>query len=324
VLHPEDDLRNNGKEQNATVVAETMKNANIKYSSTDNAMTDKNVRMHLKILRRLSVACVSQTNPQYKDSALFFADKIEDVFGRTSGCSAVINHHHVMDQFQSSIHDLADLRIVFENLFTVFLRGYNVKLSHRTASDSARVLLNMNKLPQQLLPKLPAYQALLKPFASLSAFHKHFPVGLDAEGEDIDPDKCPDIPSFSQESLDSLINDILVPMFKNKKYQTLSGKNGPLAMDFVVEVLPTIERNYELECAQRAQTEAGKTNFDEVPVIADDNLTEKEVELYTKQWADWKDNYLGEVASDIIKKNLVPLCWDDSRLLQKVRINNNY
>ena len=64
-----------GKTGNAVIVVEFMETHGIRWASTDTKMSVANVRLHLRLLRRCSMAVVDQGNPQYPDNALFFLRK---------------------------------------------------------------------------------------------------------------------------------------------------------------------------------------------------------------------------------------------------------
>ena len=59
----------------ATRLCDYLTNYEIQWADGDTKMTVQNVRLHLRILRRLSMAVVDETAPSYKDSALFFFDR---------------------------------------------------------------------------------------------------------------------------------------------------------------------------------------------------------------------------------------------------------
>ena len=155
-----------------------MEQHKIVFGSTDSTMTVPTIRLHLRILRRLSMAVVDTGAPVYQGSALYFFDKNEEIWGRTATQVALQESCRSFDSFQSALQNLEDLREASKNLHLLLLRGYNVKLTGRGIAELARGLVLYSKIPASLLPRFPKYADLLKPFGSLEAFHAEFPEGM--------------------------------------------------------------------------------------------------------------------------------------------------
>ena len=148
------------------------------FGSADSTMTVATIRLHLRILRRLSLAVLDTGAPAYKDSALYYFDRNEEIFGRKGTQVALQENCRSFDSFQSALPNLDDLREASKNLHLLLLRGYNIKLTGRGIAELARGLVLYSKIPTSLVPRFPRYVDILKPFGSLQAFHKAFPQGL--------------------------------------------------------------------------------------------------------------------------------------------------
>ena len=82
------------------------------------------------------------------------------------------------------------------------------------------------------------------PFKSLRNFHAAFPCGLHDTGLPVKSAEQAEYPIFAQESLDKLVQDILIPLFTGKRMQSLMSQNQgqQLQLPFVKDVLPELER----------------------------------------------------------------------------------
>jgi len=81
-LRAKDSLSNRGLQNSAVALVELFERSGLKWASNDTKMSVANVRLHLRVLRRLSLAVLDQANPSYEHSALFYFDKNEEFFGR--------------------------------------------------------------------------------------------------------------------------------------------------------------------------------------------------------------------------------------------------
>ncbi len=117
-------------------------------------MSIHSVRLHLRILRRLSLAVADQAEPKYHESAIYWWDRNEEIFGRK--CKEVVlqESSRNFDQFVAAIPDFADLRNVSETLHVMFLRGYSLKLHGRQVAETA--LRNANTQVLKSFAGLPA------------------------------------------------------------------------------------------------------------------------------------------------------------------------
>lgn len=162
----------------ATGLVEYMQQHKISFASSDTTMNVPNVRLHLRVLRRLSMAVADPANPAYVDSALFFFDRNEEIFGRKGQQTLLQESARTFDSFQSALQSLDELRLASENLHILLLRGCSIKMSGRGIAELARGLVLYSKVPQALLPRFPRYAEFLKDFQSLRVFHEKFPSGL--------------------------------------------------------------------------------------------------------------------------------------------------
>jgi len=119
------------------------------------------------------------------------------------------------DAFQCALVDYKDLRNAAGNYYILCLRKSAPKLVGRQVADHARALANYSKACVSLLPRFPRFSTMLEPFASLAAFNREFPAGIDEDGMPVDRSK--EYPIHACESLDMLVQELLLP--------TLLGKN---------------------------------------------------------------------------------------------------
>ena len=95
---------------------------------------------------------------------------------------------YAFDSFQSAVSSNSQLRNAAENLHILLLMGYrpfgSIGRGGHT-QEVARALAMYSLIPDVVIPHLERYQEQLKPYASLRAYHKNFPKGLDEEGEEI-------------------------------------------------------------------------------------------------------------------------------------------
>ena len=80
---------------------------------SDSKMTIYNVRLHLRVLRRLSLAVVDATKPTYEGSALFFFKRNEELWDRKSNKVALQESAKNFDLFQAV--PVEALRTLFRN-----------------------------------------------------------------------------------------------------------------------------------------------------------------------------------------------------------------
>jgi len=314
---PEESLAREQKPCTAEAIELHMQKHNITPAKADRRITRKLCLLLLRILKRLSMSVENQQQPAYPRSALYFMDKLEDTFGRNCAETTWTDSHHVLDAMQSNVPSNDDLRIVCENLYVMQLRGARLKGTTRGVAEHIRSLLAIHRIPATLIPKLPKYKDVLKPFSSLTAYHTAFPAILDMNGEPvtaIEPD------TFAQDSLTKLTLEILVPMYDGKKMQALSSTGISILTDyqFVSEVFPEVERLYALEWYKKPEGKTTTCTADGSTAITTTELSADEVLEFQRQHKVAKELFYKNYAEECFKKNMVLYCWTDKQLLDKI------
>lgn len=116
------------------------------WANAESKLTVHNVRLHIRILRRLSLAVVDPAVPVYHESALYFFDRNEEIYGRRSKEMVLQESPRYFDSFVASIPEPADLRNAAETLHVMLLRGYNLKLSGRGVTETAIIVENISSI----------------------------------------------------------------------------------------------------------------------------------------------------------------------------------
>ena len=63
----------------------------------------------------------------------------------------------------------------------------------------------------------------------------------------------PTYPIFASEAIDKMAQDILLPLLVGKKHASLTNQSQPLAISWVRELLPELDRLYSVEVVQLSQ-----------------------------------------------------------------------
>ncbi len=218
-------------------------------SSSQTKMTVKQVQLHFRILRRLSMAVTNEASPVYKDSALYFFERNEDLWGRKGKEVLLQESSKYLDCFQSALPSLSDLRDAAEALHIMNLRGCTPKLAGRNVAEHARALTMYNQLPTAVVAKFPAHKALVQDFLSTSAFHEKFPYGMTVDGVEVK--EHPIFPDFGYESLERLVQEVLAPTLSGKRHNNLMNATNPNQIGFVRMISPDLEHLYAPQTAQR-------------------------------------------------------------------------
>ncbi|CAJ1436313.1 unnamed protein product [Effrenium voratum] len=277
----------------ATALMDYMDHYRITWASGESKMTVSNIRLHLRILRRLSLAVLDPSSPAYPESALYFFDRNEEIFWPQGAAGAAA---------RSALPNLDDLRMAATNLHILLLRGYNVKMSQRGIGELAKGLVLYSKIPAALIPRFPKYTDLLAHFVDFKTFHLKYPVNLSLEGTAVDD--CP-------ESLDKMLNEVLVPLYTFKKHSGVLGGGAPLSIAWVKAILPELEQIYAQECARESMSLSGTKSTAGV-----DNLQESEkprnLRVSTKKK---KADCLTTMATEFVHKNAVLLHWNQNQVI---------
>ncbi|CAJ1443165.1 unnamed protein product, partial [Effrenium voratum] len=223
--------------------------------SAATALMDYNGPLPHHVGQRLSLAVLDPSSPAYPESALYFFDRNEEIFGRKAPQVLLQESTRTFDCFQSALPNLDDLRMAATNLHILLLRGYNVKMSQRGIGELAKGLVLYSKIPAALIPRFPKYTDLLAHFVDFKTFHLKYPVNLSLEGTAVDD--CPEYPVFASESLDKMLNEVLVPLYTFKKHSGVLGGGAPLSIAWVKAILPELEQIYAQECARESMSLSG-------------------------------------------------------------------
>ena len=85
-------------------VEQLLKGTNMKWANAESRMNIYNIRLHMRVLRRLSMAVLDQGDPKYEESALAYFDKNEEIFGRKGKQVAVLQEStKALDAFQADL-----------------------------------------------------------------------------------------------------------------------------------------------------------------------------------------------------------------------------
>jgi len=308
-----------GGKTSAISLVEWFEAKSIRWANAETKMTLYNVRLHTRIFKRLSMSVLDESNPKYDQSALFWVDRNEDLWGRKGAQTMLQESGRSFDAFVAAIPDNKDLRNVAETYHVMLLRGYNVKAHGRNSAETAKQILLFSKIPPALIDRYPAHKEFLNPFRSLKTFHENFPTCLDLDGNYLG-DKKHQMPILSTESLDKLVTEILIPLLMFKKFSSLNGTNTALGVSFVKEALPDLDQMYKSEEAERHEAhhssnlgaEAVGTAVTEMPVSAE------EAEQLKKDFETTKKQLFKNMAAEHVSNNVVFLKWSDSDLIGKI------
>ncbi len=87
----------------ATDIAELFDSKKIVWASSETRMSVGNIRLHLRVLRRLSMAVEDSSKPSYCNSALFYMDRNEEIWGRKGQQVALQESTKNLDSFQAGV-----------------------------------------------------------------------------------------------------------------------------------------------------------------------------------------------------------------------------
>lgn len=281
------------------------------------------VRRHMRIIKRLAAATPNPQAPEYENSALFFFERNEEIWGRRRSEVFLQESARYLDAFQASLPELEDLRSAAEALHVLTLRGHSPKINGRNIPEQARALAAYNRVPRLLLPRFPDYKKQLAPFVSIRTFHEHYPIGLGMDGQEITSEP-PDFPMFASETLDRLLNTILVPIMTHKKHSSLTTTGGALSIPFIKECLPEIEQLYKVEVqakvsAAEADPQASSSGASaEAAGTATVIVTPGEGARLEREWEKQELDIIETMAEELLRKNVVILRHDERELLTKL------
>lgn len=315
----QDQLIADGRSGSAPQVSEWL--ANIQFASRETEMNVKNVRLHIRILRRLSLAVEDPAAPVYKNSALYYFERNEGLFGRKAPEMAVQESGKYLDQFQAALPDLADLRNAAETWHILNLRGCAPRLAGRQVVEHARALSMYSRIPAALVPRFARYSGMLGNFLGPREFHVAFPVGLDFDGNPVPPHKKVEYPVFGHESLERLVGELLVPVLAGKRHSSLMNATQPLALTFVKTLLPELEQLYISETTTRSDAPAAASEasmLEDTDATEEAPVTDKEAQALQEQYETAKEALLDVLATEQMSRYIVFLHHDDASLMDKL------
>ena len=131
------------------------------------------------------------------------------------------------------------------------------------------------------------------------------------------PSEPPEYPMYAQQSLDAVVQGILIPVMTHKKHNSLQGGTSALTINFVKEALPGIEQMYQLESAARVSAQVGETLAaeDAMASVEDTkqiNIPPDEGRQLEKEYEKIKKELIDEMAQDpppMPTKPLPKLLW---------------
>ena len=140
----------------------------------DRTMTVVNIRTHMRIARRSAQAVLNPVDPKHTYSALYYWEKVEAVFGRSSAEARLTESLRGLDHFQAALQNNDDLRAASEVFFISTLRGANLPWVTRDVAGFAKACLMVAKIPKLVTQALPTYcskgcSKIATPITSLSS-----------------------------------------------------------------------------------------------------------------------------------------------------------
>ena len=140
----------------------------------DRTMTLANIRTHMRIVRRSAQAVLDPVDPSHTHSALYYWEKVEALFGRSSGEARLTESLRALDNFQAALPNNDDLRAAAEVFFISTLRGANLPWTTRDVAGFAKSCLMVVKIPKLVIQALPTYcskgcSKIATPITSLSS-----------------------------------------------------------------------------------------------------------------------------------------------------------
>ena len=286
-----------------------------------------NVRLHLRILRRLSMATLDSVSPVYEDSALFFWDRNETHWGRLGVQVGVQENPRAFDSFCSAITSPSMLRLVSETFHHMLLRGFTTKVTSRDVTDLAKSIAIGCKIPRALIDRYPLHNDHLQVFRSLRSFHDKFPVGMRFDGSSVpDGEKC-DYPIHSSDCVDTMVTTILIPLHTNKKLSSLSGATDPLGVGFVKDALPTLDSFYAADAATQTTVTKNKnvqrnpsdpSDDASFPSLAATTVSDAEAKALKKTYEESTVRITNDIATEYLANQIIFFHWDTPSLSDKI------
>ena len=118
----------------------------VKFANKASEVTPQGARMHLRVLRRFSLAVADEVNPAYEKSGLYYLEKCQEIWGRRTPQTALNENIRHLDAFQAGALDLSDLQIACETHFHILLRGNNVNIKEKSIAPYVRACILYTKV----------------------------------------------------------------------------------------------------------------------------------------------------------------------------------
>ena len=155
-----------------------------------------------------------------------------------------------------------------------------------------------SRIPDALIARMPVFKDKLADFQSLAAFEKKWGTNTPTLADY----------SFSLDSLDKAVGDVLLPLYTFKKHSALVAEKercSALSVGFVKEALPTIEQLYVMESRRLVATTTNDSGTRRQLAFRqsdeDESVSDEEADRLKLEYAAAKANYRKEIATNIVK-----------------------
>ena len=142
-----------------------------------------------------------------------------------------------------------------------------LNLTVRSAHEIMRGIAYQCKALKEIIAQFPAYRDQLQDFISLEAFHLKYPVGKQETKDQlgrtwVDVTDPPQIPAFGHESINMLLDNVLVPILNGSKrwsFEQAAKASQPLLLNpFIAEAMTAIKAKHAEETTAPGPTRAGQ------------------------------------------------------------------
>ena len=113
------------------------------------ASKETKVTVHLRVLRRLSMAVADQANPVHEKSGLWFLEKCQEIWERRAPQTTLTESVRQLDGFAAACVDMNELQMACEAHFYMVLRGNVTKLADRNIAAYSRACVLTMKVRAQ-------------------------------------------------------------------------------------------------------------------------------------------------------------------------------
>ena len=156
---------------------------------------------------------------------------------------------------------------VLRHMYVSALRGIAYTgMNTRGSHEVVRGIAYQNKALKEIIESFPAYKDQLEDFVCLESFHKKYPVGKMETTDELgqtwkDVEDPPPIPAFGKESINMLIDNLLVPILNGSKrwsFETAAKEGKPLLLiPFIADAWPSVNAKYQEETQAPGPSRAG-------------------------------------------------------------------